>query len=231
MCAELQRRLATDLEALLMRVYEANKRSGEFSLSSESMAQRALQNTALSYLVACEKQANYELAAEQFNQADNMTDSIAAFTAIAHSSWSEKQDVINGFYTKWQSDTLVLDKWFAIQAMSPEADTLSVVSQLMNVAEFAMNNPNKVRSLIGAFASNMTAFHKQDGSGYAFIADKVIELNGINPQIAARLVGVFNNWKTFTEPYSSLMKKELERINAHTELTKDVKEIVSKALI
>ena len=231
MRAELQKRLATDLEALLMRVYEANKRSGEFSLSSESMAQRALQNTALSYLVACEKQANYELAAEQFNQADNMTDSIAAFTAIAHSSWSEKQDVINGFYTKWQSDTLVLDKWFAIQAMSPEADTLSVVSQLMNVAEFAMNNPNKVRSLIGAFASNMTAFHKQDGSGYAFIADKVIELNGINPQIAARLVGVFNNWKTFTEPYSSLMKKELERINAHTELTKDVKEIVSKALI
>ena len=228
---ELQARLATDLEPLLLRVYKSNQTSSDFSLSSEAMAQRALQNTALSYLVACEKQVHYELAAEQFNKADNMTDSIAAFTAIAHSSWSEKQGVVNSFYTKWQSDTLVLDKWFSIQAMSPEADTLSEVSQLMNVAEFAMNNPNKVRSLIGAFASNMTAFHKQDGSGYAFIADKVIELNGINPQIAARLVGVFNNWKTFTEPYSSLMQKELKRINAHTELTKDVKEIVSKALV
>ena len=228
---ELQARLATDLEPLLLRVYKSNQTSSDFSLSSEAMAQRALQNTALSYLVACEKQVHYELAAEQFNKADNMTDSIAAFAAIAHSPWSEKQGVVNGFYTKWQSDTLVLDKWFAIQAMSPEADTLSEVLQLMNVPEFAMNNPNKVRSLIGAFASNMTAFHKQDGSGYAFIADKVIELNGINPQIAARLVGVFNNWKTFTEPHSSLMRKELERINDHVELTKDVKEIVSKALI
>jgi len=228
---ELQKRLANDLEPLLLRVYQSNKTDGDFSLESNAMAQRALKNTVLGYLAACEKNQYYELAAEQYNSADNMTDQVAAFSVIAHSDWSNKQAVIDDFYRQWQKDTLVLDKWFAIQAMSPEKDTLSTVTKLMGVTEFAMNNPNKVRSLIGAFAGNMTAFHKQDGSGYEFIADRVIELNGINPQVAARMVGVFNNWKTLSAPYSGLMKAELQRINAHAELTKDVKEIVSKALV
>ena len=226
----LQKQLANDLEPLLLALYQESQTDGTFSLNSKAMAQRSLKNTALNYLVACEKEAYYELANEQYRTANNMTESLAAFSAIAHSSWSGKQAVIDDFYQQWKSDTLVLDKWFAIQAMSPE-ETLSLVNGLMTVPEFAMNNPNKVRSLVGAFAGNMKAFHNKDGSGYQFIADRVIELNGINPQVAARMVGVFNNWKAFAEPYSTQMQSQLTRISQTPDLTKDVKEIVSKALI
>ena len=226
----LQKQLANDLEPLLLALYQESQTDGTFSLNSKAMAQRSLKNTALNYLVACEKEAYYELANEQYRTANNMTESLAAFSAIAHSSWGGKQAVIDDFYQQWKSDTLVLDKWFAIQAMSPE-ETLSLVNGLMTVPEFAMNNPNKVRSLVGAFAGNMKAFHNKDGSGYQFIADRVIELNGINPQVAARMVGVFNNWKAFAEPYSTQMQSQLTRISQTPDLTKDVKEIVSKALI
>ena len=227
----LQKRLASDLEQLLLKLYESNRTQGAFSLTSKAMAQRALRNTALQYLVVCEKDTYFDIAREQYTNANNMTEGLAAFSAIAHSAWSDKSLIVDDFYQKWQSDTLVLDKWFAIQAMSSEDDTLIKVQKLMKVKEFAMSNPNKVRSLIGAFAGNLKSFHKEDGSGYEFIADRVIELNRINPQVAARMVGVFNNWKAFSAPYSGLMKAQLQRINEHGELTKDVKEIVSKALI
>jgi len=227
----LQRRLANDLEPLLLTLYESNQTDEDFSLSSSAMAQRALKNTALQYLVNCEKEKYYELAHKQYTTANNMTESLAAFSVITHSAWDKKKSIIDDFYQQWKSDTLVLDKWFSIQAVSTDKGTLDVVKQLMAVPEFAMNNPNKVRSLLGAFASNLSAFHHKDGSGYEFIADRVIELNAINPQVAARMVGVFNNWKAFTEPYSTQMKDQLKRINDTAGLTKDVKEIVSKALL
>ena len=227
----LQSRLANDLEPLLLKLYESNQTNEAFSLSSKAMAQRALKNTALQYLIRCEKQSYYELAREQYMSANNMTESLAAFSVIAHSSWGEKKSIVDHFYQQWKSDTLVLDKWFSIQAVSTEQETLEVVKQLMTVPEFAMSNPNKVRSLIGAFASNLNGFHQKDGIGYEFIADRVIELNSVNPQVAARMVGVFNNWKVFTEPYSTKMKTQLKRISETPDLTKDVKEIVTKALL
>jgi len=138
--------------------------------------------------------------------------------------------VIDDFYNKWRSDALVMDKWFAIQAMRLSPDTRLDVIGLMDRQEFSMSNPNKVRSLIGAFTSNLIAFHQKDGKGYEFLADRIIELNSINPQIAARTVSVFNNWKGHQEPFSSLMKAQLERINEVPKIAKDVQEIVSKAL-
>ena len=178
-----------------------------------------------------EKASNIELASLQYKQADNMTDRLAAYRSITHSSSDKRTEIVDSFYQEWQSDTLVLDKWFAMQAMRPQSDTLNDVKALMDNSAFSMSNPNKVRSLIGAYASNLSSFHQDSGIGYQFVAVRIIELNDINPQIAARLVGVFNNWKAIAQPYSSLMKTQLERINGVPILTKDVKEIVSKALL
>ena len=114
--------------------------------------------------------------------------------------------------------------------MTPKIESLNDVKKLLTHSDFSMNNPNKVRSLIGAFTSNLVGFHHQDGKGYEFLADQVIELNTINPQVAARLVGVFNNWKNYSEPNKSSMKSQIQRISQVENLAKDVNEIVSKAL-
>lgn len=229
--ATLLMRLATDLEAQFVEIYKLNNQQVEFSLSPQAMASRALKNTALKYLVTNNKETYFDLANTQYSQANNMTDRLAAFSTIVHSSWGQRGAVISDFYAQWQTDTLVLDKWFMMQATSPEGDTLEQVKALMTTPEFSMSNPNKVRSLIGAFASNLAAFHQTDGSSYVFLADRILQLNGLNPQVAARMSGVFNSWRSYAEPYSSLMKGQLERINAHDDLTKDVKEIVGKALL
>lgn len=223
-------RLANDLETDFLQLYQKNQPQGDFSIDSDAMAKRALKNTALSYLAETDNEAHFKLIELQYQNANNMTDRLAAFKAIVHSDWRGRLTVIDDFYNTWKSDALVMDKWFAIQAMRPSNDTLIQVIALMNKSEFSMNNPNKVRSLIGAFTSNLASFHQKDGKGYEFLADRIIELNSINPQIAARVVSVFNNWKAFKEPFSNLMKTELERINAVPKIAKDVQEIVSKAL-
>jgi len=223
-------RLARDLESQFHALYANNNQRSGFSLDAEAVAERALKNRALSYLVATEQAAYHALASHQYHIASNMTDRLAAFSALIMSSYPERGVLINDFYTHWQHDTLVLDKWFALQAMTPKKEVLNDVRGLLDHSAFSMNNPNKVRSLIGAFTSNLVGFHRQDGKGYEFLADRVIELNAINPQVAARLVGVFNNWKNYSEPYKVAMKTQLQRINHEKNLAKDVTEIVSKAL-
>lgn len=223
-------RLARDMESQFHALYANNNQRSEFSLDSKAMAERVLKNRALSYLVATEQAAYHALASHQYHMANNMTDRLAAFNALITSSYPERSVLIDDFYKQWQSNTLVLDKWFALQAMSPKLETLDAVKELLEHSKFSMSNPNKVRSLIGAFTSNLVAFHREDGLGYAFLADRVLELNSINPQVAARMVGVFNNWKAYAEPNQSLMKAQLERIISTDNLVKDVTEIVSKAL-
>jgi aminopeptidase N len=222
-------KLAADLEPELETIYTRN-RADHFSLSAEAMAQRALKNTCLAYLVASEKPRHIETAHQQYQAADNMTDRLAAFTYLVHSVYPEKQALVDDFYKQWKGDTLVLDKWFAIQAMSPQDNVLSEVKSLMSHPAFSLRNPNKVRSLLGAFASNSKGFHQPDGKAYEFIGQQIIALNQINPQIAARMASVFNNWKRLAQPYSSLMLAQLQNIQAHSGLSKDVAEIVDKAL-
>lgn len=229
---ELQRSLAHACQAELQQVYQANHadHTEPFSLSAMAMAQRALKNSALAYLVAGDTQESYQLAERQYKTANNMTDRLAAFSALVHSEYAAKQDLLEDFYQNWQHNTLVLDKWFAIQAMAPRKDTLSQVKRLMAHPAFDLKNPNKVRSLIGAFAANQASFHAGDGQGYEFIADQTIALNSTNPQIAARLVGVFNSHKKYQAAFAQRMQQQLQRINAQRDLSKDVREIVSKAL-
>jgi len=227
----LLRKLAVDLQpqfhALFLKIQEHDP---EFSLGGRSMARRALNTALLKYLVASEEPRFYDVAVQQYRHANNMTDRLAAFSALLFSDYPKKTDLIADFYSDWQHDTLVLDKWFALQALVPELKVLAAVHQLLDHPAFSISNPNKVRSLVGAFTNNLRAFHRSDGAGYELVADVVIKLNQINPQVGARLVSTFNNWKSYQEPYSANMKAQLERIAALPELSKDIGEIVEKAL-
>jgi aminopeptidase N len=167
----------------------------------------------------------------QFQQSDNMTDVLAALAAFSLSDCPEREQAIAQFYQRWQHDTLVLDKWFSLQAMSHLPDTLASVEKLMTHPAFDLKNPNKVRALIGAFCNgNQVRFHDSSGAGYTFLADRVIEIDPINPQVAARLMGAFSRWRKFDPDRRQLMQSALERILGTGKLSKDVYEIASKTL-
>ena len=167
----------------------------------------------------------------QFSEADNMTDTMGALTELAHNENPYRAEALALFSQKWGDNVLVMDKWFAVQATAPLPGTLEEVKRLMGHKAFSIKNPNKVRSLIGAFTSgNPVCFHDATGAGYQFLADNVIALNSLNPQIAARLLGSMSRWRKYDRKRQGMMRTELERI-IHTEgLSKDVYEIASKSL-
>lgn len=224
------RLLAENFEQQWLDLYQ-QYHTNEFILDGKAAAARRLKNLSLYYLLYLDKDEYYQLARQQFEQASNMTDAIAAVSALANSNYVGRDDVLSAFYEKWQSNALVVDKWLTVQAGAKQKDTFEQIKSLVNQPAFSMKNPNKVRSLLGAFTYNLSAFHDDNGAAYQFYADKVMELDEINPQVAARMVSAFNQWKTFAEPYASLMQKELQRIEAKPSLSKDVREIVSKALV
>ncbi len=221
--------IAKHCEQLLFETYNKNH-NPEYVLNGHEAGKRDLKNTCLGYLIKLNKTAYFELAKNQFDQADNMTDSYAALSCLVNSNYADKSKALDEFYTKWQDNALVLDKWLIVQAGARNPETFDEVQRLFAHPAFSMKNPNKVRSLLGAFAQNMGVFHQTDGAAYQFYADRILELDAINPQVAARMVGTFNSWKAFDSTYSDLMVTELKRIEAHKGLSKDVREIVSKAL-
>jgi aminopeptidase N len=221
--------LAEQFEQQWLGLYEQHH-TDQFNLDGKAAAARSLKNLALNYLLRTNKSEYIALAKLQYDEANNMTDAIAAVAGLSNVETSEREVVLEAFYQQWQDNALVMDKWLSVQAGSKRVDTFEQVQALTGHPAFSMQNPNKVRALIGAFTHNLSAFHQDDGSAYAFYADKVIELNAINPQVAARMVSAFNQWKTFAEPYKAQMQTQLERINAQKDLSKDVREIVSKAL-
>ena len=170
------------------------------------------------------------LAYEQFQRADNMTDAMAALSCLANLDCPERQPALDAFHEKWKHEPLVVDKWLAVQSTSRLPDTLARVKQLLSHPAFDIKVPNKVYALIRAFVSNHVRFHAADGSGYAFLADQVIALNAINPQVAARMARGFDRWKKFDAGRQAKAKAELERIRDTDGLSKDVAEIVTKAL-
>jgi aminopeptidase N len=169
---------------------------------------------------------------EQFEGADNMTDRMAALTCLANGSMPQRELALGAFYHGYQDDPLVVDKWFTVQAASSRADTLAQVQLLLEHPAFTLRNPNRVRSLIGAFAhGNPARFHDANGRGYRFLAERVIELDPLNPQVAARLVAALSRWRRFDENRQQLMRGELERIREQPGLSRDVGEIVGKSLL
>jgi aminopeptidase N len=160
-----------------------------------------------------------------------MTDTLAALRGLVWTGAPSAAASLSDFEQRWQNDALVMDKWFAIQASRPGKGTIEVVRALMEHPAFSITNPNKVRSLIGVFSmANPTGFNVADGSGYRFHADRVIELDALNPQIASRMVSAFNQWKRYNHARQMLMKSEMERIAAVERLSPGVFEIITKAL-
>jgi aminopeptidase N len=168
---------------------------------------------------------------DQYKTGGNMTDVLAALVNLANNECVERHEALASFYDTWKDDPLVMDKWLSIQATSRLPDTLETVKALTSHPAFTIKNPNKVRALIGAFAqANPVRFHGPSGEGYAFLADYVLTLDPMNPQIAARLVTAFTLWKRYDEKRQALMKAQLERIIQTPKLSKDVYEVVLKSL-
>jgi len=230
-CRFLKKGLAQALQQTLLQVYEENMEAGVYKLDQESIGRRSLKNTCLSYLMELTDSHIMGQCVEQFYQSKNMTDTICALVAIANHEGDQREAVINDFYEKWKNDTLVIDKWFSIQATSSHADTFERVKLLTSHTNFSIKNPNKVRALIGAFSQgNQLHFHNVSGGAYSFLSDYVIEIDKLNPQLASRLVTGFSFWKRFDKKRQSLMEAELCRIKQSEHLSTDVYEIVTKSL-
>jgi len=229
--AALWRKIGADLKAEFQTVMAANEVREPFAPTAEQAGRRALRNAALAYLTADYGPAAAKLAKESFDRADNMTDTIAALSILTEVDGPERSAALEAFETRWKDNAQVMDKWFALQAMASRPDTLSHVKALTKHPCFDIRNPNKVRSLVGAFAmANPVGFHAKDGSGYTFLADSVIELDSLNPQVAARLLGALGSWRRYDADRQALMRAALERIVAVPVLSKDSYEIASKSL-
>ena len=171
------------------------------------------------------------IAQQQFAEADNMSDEIVSLRAMVHGECPAKEQALSDFSNKWQHEALVMDKWFIIQATSPTPGTLTNVIKLMQHPLFSIKNPNKVRSLIGAFAgANPVCFHAKDGTGYRFLTDQVMALDRINPHISSRLLGRLSRWRKYDKGRQQLMKSEIERVVACSSLSKGVYEVAVKCL-
>lgn len=217
----------------LLQLYHDNHGEKEYSIEPLAMARRGLKNITLTYLMGLDPLPDEikELCLQQYYQAQNMTDCVGALSCLTNIECSEREDVFKDFYAKWSESPLVIDKWFALQGLSTLPDTLDKVLSLMEDSAFTLNNPNKVRALIGSFCSgNHFRFHSKEGEGYRFLGDRILELNGINPQIAARLVSPIIQWRRYEPHRQELMRSELERIIAQRTISKDVYEIVFKSL-
>ncbi|MCG7924423.1 MAG: aminopeptidase N [Candidatus Thiodiazotropha taylori] len=226
----LKQALAEALRDDFSAVYERNQ-SQAYEITSASIGQRRLKNLALSYLMSLEDTQIDRICMAQFETADNMTDVMAALDGLVNRDIPERDRALSDFEAKWQQDPLVMDKWFAVQAGSNLPGTLASVKALMEHPAFSIRNPNKVRSLIGAFCStNLFAFHAADGSGYEFLTDQVITLDSLNPQIAARLLRIMSRWRRYDESRQQLMRKAFERVLAQADISKDVFEIASKSV-
>ncbi|EPC01384.1 aminopeptidase N [Litchfieldella anticariensis FP35 = DSM 16096] len=223
--------LAVALRDEFMAVYGDHQSDVSYAPEPGQIADRALKNVALSYLMSIEDEEAVALTQQQFEADHNMTDVRAALTLLTHSSRSDLADpALKAFGEKWAHDSLVMDQWFSIQVTRPQPDVLERLKFLMQHPAFSLKNPNKVRALIGTFASqNRVNFHRIDGEGYQLLADVVIELNKLNPEIAARIITPLTRWQRFDETRQALMKAELERIRAE-ELSPNVYEVVEKAL-
>jgi len=228
----LKRQLAMDNAPEFLELYLKNRETGDYCLSAEAMGRRSLKNVALSYLMSLDPlpEEYLNLCVLQYRTASNMTDCIAALANLINLDHPIRHELLADFHRKWAEDSLVLDKWFSLQALSILPDTLQKVESLVAHPSFSIENPNKVRALIGAFCTNNhVRFHEMNGAGYVFLADKILQLNTINPQIAARLVTPLINWKRYDSKRQELMRGQLERIANTPELSRDVYEIVDKS--
>ena len=225
----LRAELGRALEPQWRAAYAATA-ANRYEYSPAAKGARRLRTVALNYLMAAGADDASALARRQYDEADNMTDRQGALSALANSDSPERPGALAAFYERYRGDPLVLDKWFTVQAVSARDDALDQVMALARHPDFTLANPNRMRSLVSAFAANQRAFHHASGRGYRFLADMILAVDRLNPQTAARLVAPLGRWRRFDAARQDLMKAELERIVATLGLSKDVFEQASKSL-
>ena len=228
--------LAAKFYSSFLDVYTNNTSDAEYAADAVSIARRSLKNLALSYLMRSKKDEAVTLAQQQFVLASNMTDQLSGLRCLVNSGSATavdlKRDALASFYKQWSHEPLVVDQWFVVQAVCQLPGSLAQVKQLLEHTDFDIRNPNKVRSLIGAFCGqNHIGFHDASGEGYEFLADQVLVLDTLNPQIASRLLTPLTRWRKFSAKRQGLMQSQLRRIKAQEELSKDLFEIVEKSTI
>jgi aminopeptidase N len=212
----------------LRDTYESLEDAGEYRIDGRSIGRRALRNTCLAYLAAA---GDVSLARAQFDAGRNMTEVLAALDILAAADTPGRTAALAAFYTKWREVDLVLDKWFAIQAVSPLPRTVDDVRTLYRHPDFDLRKPNRVRALVGAFSSgNQVRFHDASGAGYRFLADAILALDPINGQVAGRLGDAFGHWRRHDAARAALMRTEMERILAAPALSRFTHEKVSTVL-
>lgn len=223
--------LANDMFDELLALYRHHLMA-EYQIDHTQMAKRALKNGCLNLLAFANDNALIDqLVVKQYQDADNMTDSLAALNAAVKAQLPANNQLLRSFDDKWHQDGLVMDKWLMLQATSPQSDALENVKALLNHRSFTLNNPNRIRALIGAFVNhNPVAFHAADGRGYQFLVEMLTELNQKNPQVASRLIDPLIRFKRYDQKRSALMQNALQRLLKLDNLSKDLYEKITKAL-
>lgn len=228
---QVRKHLTQTLRSEMLEVYNEHVLAGPYQYKAEHVASRSLKNLMLVYLLQVPNDESIKLAMKQYHDANNMTDKVAVLTALGDVDCPERTEIFDDFYSKWASNPLVVNKWLSIQAYADVSDSLERVQKLMQHKAFDIKNPNKVYALVGGFCmGNQPHFHHKSGSGYKFLADTVIKLNSLNPQVAARMLTPLTEWNNFITQRQELMQEELQRIRGTAKLSPDVYEIVSKSL-
>jgi aminopeptidase N len=225
------RAVAEKLADILVEVYARTSRKGKFSPDAKSAGRRALRNAALTLLTTRESAEDYARLEAHYRQASNMTDAAHALVLIAGVDAPARNAILEDFFARWKDDHLVIDMWFSAQAQSPRAETLDEVKSLCAHPLFKITTPNKVRALIGTFAmGNPLQFNRLDGAGYDFLAAKVLEIDALNPQVAARMLGAFRSYRSLETKRKNRAKSALKRVAEAPRLSRDCREIVSRIL-
>jgi len=228
----VKRALAQALQPQLQTVYLNNHRDESGRFDAGAIGRRRVKNACLGYLACLDDLALKNWARQQFKKANNMTDQLAALAAMVNNPHYARKQSLDDFYRQWRHEALVIDKWFALQAASPMPGTLATVQALLGHADFDLKTPNRVRALVGSFSqANPLHFHAVSGQGYQFLADQIIALNTLNPQVAARMAYALTHWRRFDPNRQALMKAQLERIIALPDVSRDVYEVASKSLL
>jgi aminopeptidase N len=222
--------LAAGLESDFSRLYATLAPVGAYRPETAEAARRRLRNLCLGYLNELDSGDYRALARQQFDHADNMTDQFAALAVLANAPGADGDAVLSAFYSRWQSEALVVDKWLSVQASRRLPGTLERVEGLTRHAAFDLRNPNKVYALLRTFGANHRHFHAADGAGYRFLAAQIAVLDPINPQVAARLARSFDRWKRFNTVRQGHARAALESLRQQPGLSRDVFEVVDKAL-
>ncbi len=222
--------IAVAHEEKFLHHYHVCNETGEYLVTPQHIARRRLKNTSLSYLLVLQKPEYFELCRLQFAAAHNMTDQMGCLLPIVDYRHEVRDHIVSDFYQQWQDTALVVDKWFSAQASCYADESLQSIIPLFDHAAYTLHNPNRARSLLGALIGNSSAFHQADGAGYRFVTERIIELDAINPQVAARMGSAFIHWKKLIPQQGELMKQQIEKMVKGSKVSNDLYELLTTSL-